>query len=159
MIMARERINCRLTRWCEKEGKNQEKRDRSTHVAGERAETDTAEAGLRKAERDLIGLWGGPMVPAAIGGRGEPSVLSLKRDRLFGRGARAVASRGLYLPVEGYWFSNSLHHTPQVARENNVNTNGQTKENVRKRDGGNRKREREEKERGRVWERETEKTG
>lgn len=39
--------------------------------------------------------------------RGEGSVLSLKRDRLFRGGARAVASRGLYLSVEGYWFSNS----------------------------------------------------
>lgn len=60
--------------------------------------------------------WGGPVVATASGGKGERSVLSLKRDRLFRGGARAVASRGLYLPVEGYWFSDSLHHTPQAAR-------------------------------------------
>lgn len=51
---------------------------------------------------------------------------ALKRDRLFRGGARAVASRGLYLPVEGYWFSDSLHHTPQAAREQRE-TNGQRK--------------------------------
>lgn len=52
--------------------------------------------------------------------RGEGSVLSLKRDRLFRGGARAVASRGLYLSVEGYWFSNSVPYPPRPSeREGN----------------------------------------
>lgn len=53
-------------------------------------------------------------------GRGDGSVLSLKRDRLFRGGARAVASRGLYLSVEGYWFSKSVPYPPRPGeREGN----------------------------------------
>lgn len=48
--------------------------------------------------------------------RGEGSVLSLKRDRLFRGGARAVASRGLYLSVEGYWFSKSVPYPPRPGK-------------------------------------------
>lgn len=83
------------------------------------------------------------MVPAASGGKGERPVLCLKRDRLFRGGARAVASRGLYLPVEGYWFSNSFSTIPLERRvraarngrekDRERETEREEKENVRKR--------------------------
>lgn len=94
------------------------RRDRNTRWwrKGRGREAEPTEAG-----RDLILVLGGSSGLHASGGKGERSVLSLKRDRLFCRGAHAVASRGLYLPVEGYWFSSSLHHTPQAARKERKN--------------------------------------
>lgn len=97
------------------------------------------------------------MVATASGGKRERSVLSLKRDRLFRGGARAVASRGLYLPVEGYWFSDSLHHTPQAAREQRETDELRKRERERKRASERDKKIRRKREKEREIERKTEK--